>query len=331
MASRGKVLVTGAGGFIGCHLVTHLKRQGYWVRGADFKYPDFSSHNAHNADDFLLLDLRRQDACLEATRDIDEVYALASDTGGSGFLSSRKAGTTHNNVLIGLRTLEAARTRHIKRLLYASSLSVANDPSQDLSSIISSSTDSDFLVRQQTARVEQQLGEYLCFQYGVDHNLETRIVRLPNVFGPFSPWEGGRERAPAALCRKIALAKLTSSPDIEIWGNGQQTRTFCYIDDCVSALHQAMQSFYPISAILGGSPPFTINQIADIIIQIAGIQVSKRYLHDLGHHEQFIPHETDLPLVVGLEPPTSIEQGLANIYAWIEERVRVHLLNLRNN
>ena len=120
MASRGKVLVTGAGGFIGCHLLTYLKRQGYWVRGTDLKYPDFSSHNA---DDFLLLDLRRQDACLEATRDIDEVYALASDTGGSGFLSSRKAGTTHNNVLIGLHTLEAARTRHIKRLLYASPLS----------------------------------------------------------------------------------------------------------------------------------------------------------------------------------------------------------------
>jgi GDP-D-mannose 3', 5'-epimerase len=330
MASRGKVLVTGAGGFIGCHLVTYLKRQGYWVRGADLKYPDFSSHNA---DDFLLLDLRRQDACLEATRDIDEVYALASDTGGSGFLSSRKASTTHNNVLIGLHTLEAARTRHIKRFLYASSISVANNPSQDLSSIISASTDSDFLVRQQTAKAEQQLGEYLCFQYGVDHDLETRIVRLPNVFGPFSPWEGGRERAPAALCRKIALAKLTSYSDIEIWGDGQQTRTFCYIDDCVSALHQAMRSSYPISAILGGSPPFSINQIADIIIQIAGIQVqvSKRYLHDLGNREQFIPHETNLPLVVGPEPLTSIDQGLANTYTWIEERVRVHLFNLKHS
>ena len=328
MIYRGNVLVTGAGGFIGCHLVTYLKRQGYWVRGVDLKYPDFTSHDA---DDFLLLDLRRQDDCFEATRNIDEVYALASDTGGSGFLPSRKVGTAYNTLLINLYTLEAARTRRVKRFLYVSSTSAAIELCHNLSSFISSSMDADFILRQQTAMLEQQMGEHLSLQYGIDHGIETRIVRLPNVFGPFSPWQGGRERAPAALCRKIALAKLTQVYEIEIWGDGEQIRSFCYIDDCVSALYQVMLSPHLVSTIGGATTPFTINQIVDIIAQIAGIQVSKKYRPGFDNRKQSTLHDTDTPQVVGKEPSIPVEKGLVNTYMWIEEHVRAHLFNLKHS
>jgi len=172
--------------------------------------------------------------------------------------------------------------------------------------------------------LEQRLGEHLSLQYGIDHGIETRIVRLPNVFGPLAPWEGERERAPAALCRKIALAKFTQSSTIEIWGDGEQVRSFCYIDDCVSALYQAMLSSHPVSTIGRVPSLFSINHIADIIAQIAGIQISKKYLPDPASHRQPAPYDTSIPQVAGVEPPTSIEQGLANTYTWIEEQVRSH-------
>ncbi len=322
MAYRGNVLVTGAGGFVGCHLVTYLKRQGYWVRGVDLKYPDFSSHAA---DDFLLLDLRRQDDCFEATRNVEEVYALASDTGGSEFLSSRKAYSTYNNLLINLHTLEAARTRRIKRYLFTSSLATAFDPWTSISGVAPPTTERNFLLRQQTVALEQQLGERLCLHYSADYGIETRVVRLPNVFGPLSPWESGKERAPAALCRKIATAKLTGSSDIEIWGDGEQLRSFCYIDDCVSALYQAMLSSHPVSVVSGAASPLTINQLADIITRIAGIQVSKKYTPVPENPLRPPPDDATTPRVASTDPLASIEQGLVNTYAWIEDRVRAQL------
>lgn len=328
VAHRGNILVTGAGGFIAGHLVTYLKRQGYWVRGVDLKYPDFSSHDA---DDFLLLDLRRQEDCFEATRNIDEVYALASDTGGSGFLPLRRASSTYNNLLINLYTLEAARARRIKRYLYASSIT-ANVArlSHASSSLIPADAAEALLLRQQTVALEQQLEERLCLHYGDDYNTETRVVRLPNVFGPRSAWEGGKERVLAALCRKIAQAKLTQTANVEIWGDGEQTRSFCYIDDCVSALHQAMFSSHRLSAIYGTYLPLTINQLADMIAKVAGIQIVKQYILGSAIPQRSIVQEAGIPQVVGMEPPTPLEQGLTTTYTWIEERLRTNLLNSPN-
>ena len=326
MADRRNVLVTGAGGFIGCHLVSYLKRQGYWVRGVDLKYPDFCSHAA---DEFLLLDLRRQEDCLEATRDIDDVYALAADTGGSGFFLSRKVSAAYNNLLIHLHTLESARTRRVKRYLLTSSTTAAISSWQTLADGILPNADEDVLLRQQTAALEQQFIEHFGLQFRIDYGMKTSVLRLPNVFGPFSSWEGGREHAPAALCRKIALAKLTSTPEVEIWGDGEQTRTFCYIDDCVSALYQAMLASHPISVIRSASPPLTISHLTDIIADIAGIQISKRYISVPENSRQHPVDNTSIPQVIGTEPATSIEQGLVNTYAWIEDCVRTQRLTLQ--
>lgn len=327
MADRGNVLVTGAGGFVGCHLVSHLKRQGYWVRGVDLKYPDFCSHAA---DEFLLLDLRRQEDCLEATRDIDDVYALAADTGGSGFLLSRKVSATYNNLFIHLHTLESARIRRVKRYLLTSSTMAVAYSWPTFAAGTLPNPDEDVLLRQQTAALEQQLVEHLCLQSRVDYGLKIAVLRLPNVFGPFSPWEGGRERAPAALCRKIALAKLTQTPEVEIWGDGEQTRTFCYIEDCVSALYQAMLASHPISVIRSASPPLTISRLTDIIADIAGIQIFKRYIPVPENPRQNTADNTSVPQVAGMEPPTPIEQGLVNTYTWVEERVRTQRLALQS-
>jgi GDP-D-mannose 3', 5'-epimerase len=319
MTPRGTILVTGAAGFIGSHLVLYLKQQGYWVRGVDLKYPDSLSHNA---DDFLLLDLRRQEDCLEATRNIDEVYALAADTGGSGYLPLRNVSSTYNNLLINLYTLEAARIRRVRRYLFASSLTTTLNLPRLPANLISA--DEDLFLRQQTAVRERQMGELLCLRYGADHRIITRIVRLANVFGPQSIWEGSRERVPAALCRKIALAKLAQTSNIEIWGNGEQIRSFCYIADCVSAVYQAMHSSQSVSAVYGPYSPLSINYLTDIIAGIAGIQVTKQYIPGPDTYGWNASQDSNIPPVVGKEPTTPLEQGLRATYTWIEERVRIH-------
>jgi nucleoside-diphosphate-sugar epimerase len=300
-------------------LVTYLKRQGYWVRGVDLKYPEFCPHTA---DEFLLLDLRRQEDCLEATRDIDDVYALAADTGGSGFLRSRKAHSTYNNLLISLHTLESARARRVKRYLLTSSTRAAVDSGQPLPATIPPNTDQEVLLREQTSIPEQQLVERLGLLSRMDYGMETCVVRLPNVFGPFSPWQGGKEYAPAALCRKIAQAKLTQTAEVEIWGSGEQTRTFCYISDCVSALHQAMQASLPVSVVQSLASPLSINRLADIIADIANIRIVKTYSVIPTSSRRDTADNPGLPYVTGTESQIPIEQGLVATYTWIEERVR---------
>ena len=321
MADKGNVLVTGAGGFIGHHLVSHLKTQGYWVRGVDLKYPDFSTHKA---DDFLLLDLRRQDDCFEATRNIDEIYTFAADTGGQGFLPSRKASASYNNLLITLHLLEATRARRVKRLLYASSLPSVVAPSPPLLHPPSINTTNALLLKQQMLLREQQVGEDVCLHYGIDYNIDTKVVRLPNIFGPYCPWDNEKERVPAALCRKIAAAKLTQSASFEIWGDGEQVRSFCYIDDCVSSLYEAMNSSHSISVVPSPYPPLTINQLADIIVRVAGIPVTKQYVPGPNPLELTPIHDATLPQVASKTASTSLEQALRATYTWIEERLQAH-------
>jgi GDP-D-mannose 3',5'-epimerase len=228
-----RVLVTGAGGFIGHHLVNDLVQRGYWVRGVDLHLPEYEPTTAH---EFEVLDLRDWESARAACAGIDEVYALAADMGGIGFISAHHAQILHNNSLINLHTLEAARQSGVRRYLYTSSACVYPEYRQSDASIAPLREEEAYPAQPQDAYGwEKLLTERLCTHYREDYGLQTRIVRFHNIFGPRGTWDGGREKAPAALCRKVATAKLTGNPDVEIWGDGEQTRSFCYIADCLEA------------------------------------------------------------------------------------------------
>jgi GDP-D-mannose 3',5'-epimerase len=319
MSHRGKVVVTGAGGFIGHHLVTALTRQGYWVRGVDLKYPEFSPTDAH---EFLELDLRRWENCLEATRGVGQVYALAADMGGMGFISSQHARILHNNALINLHTLEAARTNGVERYLYTSSACVYPEYRQMDADVTPLKEEDAYPAEPQDAYGwEKLIAERLCLHYREEYGIETRIVRFHNIFGPYGTWHGGREKAPAALCRKVAVAKLTGNSEVEIWGDGEQTRSFCYIDDCVTGIYKLMQSDCPFPLNLGQDRLVTINQLADMIAEVAGIGISKKHIAGPQGVRGRNSDNTRLRQVLGWEPTISLEEGLARTYAWIEGQV----------
>lgn len=318
-----KILVTGAGGFIGHHLVTFLKRQGSWVRGVDLTPPEYAPSDA---DEFLLLDLRHSPDCLEATSGMDEVYALAADMGGMGFISSHHALILHNNALINLHTLEAARINSVRRYLYTSSACVYPEYKQTDTDVIPLKEEDAYPAQPQDAYGwEKLIAERLCLHYREDYGIETRIVRFHNIFGPLGTWDGGREKAPAALCRKVAMANISGNPEVEIWADGEQTRSFCYIDDCVTGLYKLMQSDYFEPLNLGQDRLVTINQLADMIAAIAGIRIIKKHVPGPQGVRGRNSDNTRLRHVLGWEPEISLEDGLARTYTWIETQVREKL------
>jgi len=326
MSHPKKIVVTGAGGFIGHHLVSYLKDRGYWVRGVDLKYPEFSSTHA---DEFLLLDLRRWETCLEATRGADEVYALAADMGGMGFISSHHAQILYNNALINIHTLEAARLNGVQRYLYTSSACIYPEYRQMETEVVPLREEDAYPAQPQDAYGwEKLIAERLCTHYQEDYGLETRIVRFHNIFGPLGTWDGGREKAPAALCRKVAIAKLTGNSEIEIWGDGEQTRSFCYIDDCVTGLYKLMQSDYSQPLNLGQDRLITINQLADMAAEIARINITKKHVPGPQGVRGRNSDNTRLRQVLNWEPEISLEEGLARSYSWIETKVREKLSDL---
>lgn len=314
-----RVLVTGAGGFIGHHLGRFLVAHGYRVRGGDIKLPEFEPTAAQ---EFELLDLRRFDNCLIATRAVDEVYHLAADMGGIGYITANHAQIARNNTMINVHMLEAARLNGVKRFLFSSSACVypqhlQNSP--DLPPL--KEHDAWPADPEEGYGLEKLYMEKLCQYYRNDYSLDTRVVRFHNVYGPLGTYDGGREKAPAAICRKLALAR--HGDEIDVWGDGEQTRSFMYIDDCVEGIGRLMHSDYPHPLNLGSDQLVTVNQLVDLVVAIAGKTIRKR--HDLSRPQGVRGRNSDnsrLRQVLAWEPPTPLREGLAPTYRWIDSELR---------
>src|SRR5687768_12820802 len=319
MTEQTRVLVTGAGGFIGHHLVSYLKGKGYWVRGVDLKEPEYEPTQA---DEFELLDLRRWDNCLQATRGgIEEVYGLAANMGGIGFIETHKAEIMRDSAFINLHMIEAARVNDVQRYLFTSSACIYPGYLQKSADVKPLREEDAYPADAEDGYGWEKLFmERQCRHYYEDYGLETRVVRFHNIFGELGTYDGGREKSPAAMCRKVALAQ--DGDEIEVWGDGEQTRSYCHVQDCVEGIYRLMRSDHREPLNLGQDRLISINELVDIVARIAGKSIGKR--HDLTKPQGVRGRNSDntrLREVLGWEPSLTLEEGLERTYWWIHEQL----------
>ncbi|HSF18503.1 MAG TPA: NAD-dependent epimerase/dehydratase family protein [Vicinamibacteria bacterium] len=315
-----RALVLGAGGFIGGHLVKKLEKEGYWVRGVDLKYPEYG---ATHANDFVIADLRDPQSCRYVVdQPFDEVYQLAADMGGAGFVftGENDADIMHNSAMINLNVLEACRRRNVKRIFYSSSACIypeynqldPENPKTDEASAYPAEPDSEY-------GWEKLFSERLYLSFHRNYGLEVRVARYHNIFGPQGTWTGGREKAPAALCRKVAEAP--DGGEIEIWGDGTQTRSFLYVDECVEGTMRLLRSGWTGPVNIGSEEMVSINKLATLIMEIAGKKLSLRHVPGPQgvrgrNSDNRLIHEK-----LGWQPNLSLVEGLRKTYPWIERQV----------
>ncbi len=315
-----KILVAGAGGFIGSHLVKRLKKEGYWVRGVDLKYPEFGETEA---DDFVIADLRDPYVCRQvADTKFDEVHQLAADMGGAGFVftGENDADIMHNSASINLNMLDACHKRNIKRIFYSSSACIypeynqmdPDNPKCSEDSAYPAAPDSEY-------GWEKLFSEHLYLSYLRNYGMEVRIARYHNIFGPEGTWTGGREKAPAALCRKVAMTP--DGGEMEMWGDGKQTRSFLYIDECLEGTLRLTRSDWTGPVNIGSEEMVTINQLAKMTMEIAGKNLTIKHIPG---PQGVRGRNSDNRLIsgkLGWAPSMPLKKGLEITYKWIKEQI----------
>ena len=315
-----RILITGGGGFIGSHLARYLLQQGNFVRIVDINFSDYIKEKYYS--EKLELDLRKWENCLVATKGIDKVYNLAANMGGIGFITTVGAEVMHDNVLINTYMLEASRQNKVKRFLFSSSACVyptylQTDPNvKGLKEEDAYPADPDNFYGW-----EKLYTEKMCEAYQRDYKMDIRVLRYHNIYGPEGTYKGGREKSPAALCRKVAEA--ANPGEITIWGDGKQSRSYCYVDDAVIGTAKLMESNHTEPINIGSDRLVTINQLADIIIKISGKKITKKY--DTTAAQGVRGRNADLTMVkkaLHWEPAISLEEGLSRTYKWIDQMVK---------
>jgi len=316
-----RILVTGGGGFVGSHLAKHLYLKGNFVRIVDIKFDDYIQDPFFN--EKLTLDLRIKENCMVASKNIDKIYNLAANMGGIGFITEIGAEVMHDNTLINTYMLEAARQNKTKRYLFTSSACAYPTYKQTKSSLEGLKEEDAYPADPDNFYGWEKLyTEKMCEAYQRDYKMDIRILRYHNIYGPEGTYKGGREKSPAALCRKVVEASNPGT--IDIWGDGNQTRSYCYVDDAVKGTIMLMESGYTKPINIGSDRLVSINELADMVIKISGKKISKT--HDLSAPQGVRGRNADLTLVkkvLNWEPQVTLEDGLANTYKWIQEQLKI--------
>jgi len=315
-------LVTGAGGFIGRHLVSFLKERGYWVRGVDLKYPEFSKTDA---DDFVIGDLRDPKVWGQILdRRFDRLYQLAADMGGAGFIftGDNDADVMHNSALINLNLLTHVDKNKVGRLFYSSSACIYPEHNQEDPENPNCREESAYPAKPDSEYGWEKLfSERMYLAYNRNYGLDVRIARFHNIFGPEGTWRGGREKAPAAICRKVAEAN--DGGEIEIWGDGQQTRSFLYIDECLEGIERFMnhpQFTGPVN--IGSNEMVTINKLFEIVAEISGKSIKKKHIDGPLGVRGRNSHNELIETKLNWSPSKPLREGMEKTYKWVEDQVK---------
>lgn len=315
-----RAVVCGAGGFIGSHLVKRLKSEGFWVRGVDLKYPEYSPTAA---DDFIMGDLRDVAVCQRVfDQPFDQVYQLAADMGGAGYIftGENDADVMHNSATINLNVLDTCLKRNIRHIFYSSSACMypehnqldPDNPNCEESSAYPANPDSEY-------GWEKLFSERLYLAYSRNYGFKVRVARYHNIFGPEGTWQGGKEKAPAAFCRKVALAE--DGGCIEMWGDGEQTRSFLYIDECIEGTRRLMESDFEGPVNIGSDEMVSINDLAAMTMQVAGKRMEINHIPGPLGVRGRNSHNTLIEEKLGWKPSTRLEDGIRETYRWIKSQV----------